>query len=246
MSRARGPVAALELCQVAKRFRVGDQLIEPLRGVDLAIHDRDYVSIIGPSGSGKSTLLHILGCLDQPDSGQVLIGGDDVSRLDDAALSAFRSRTLGFVFQKFHLLDRMSALRNVELPLDYNPALDRAARRERALACLAQVGLADRAEHRPLQLSGGQQQRVAIARALVNEPRILLLDEPTGNLDPATGAELMEFIDQLRREAGVAVVLVTHDMEMARRAERGFRLVEGRLEPVAETVHALPAGRLAL
>jgi len=224
--------ALLELREVSKRFRVGDQEIEPLRRASIAVHPRDYVSIIGPSGSGKSTLMHILGCLEQPSSGQVFVGGEDVSRLDDDTLSAFRSRTLGFVFQKFHLLDRMSAQRNVELPLDYNTSISRSERHARARACLELVGLSDRADHRPSQLSGGQQQRVAIARALVNEPKILLLDEPTGNLDPVTGAELMGLIERLRVDSHVAVVLVTHDMTLAQCAEKQYRLDLGVLLPV--------------
>ncbi|NTV09498.1 MAG: ABC transporter ATP-binding protein, partial [Zoogloea sp.] len=204
MTQETAAIPVLELRHVGKRYEVGGCEINPLRSADLSVMPNDHISIIGPSGSGKSTVLHILGCLERPTSGQVLIGGEDVSKLDDASLSAFRARTLGFVFQKFHLLNRMSALRNVELPLDYNPNITRAERRERAMACMEMVGLSDRADHRPSQLSGGQQQRVAIARALVNSPKILLLDEPTGNLDPATGAELMELIERLHREIGRA------------------------------------------
>ncbi|MFA5529814.1 MAG: ABC transporter ATP-binding protein [Thiohalomonadaceae bacterium] len=234
MSRHTDISPLLQLRQVAKRYQVGGQEIEPLKHADFAIIPGDYVSIIGPSGSGKSTMLHILGCLERPSSGQVFIDGEDVSALPDAALSGFRSRTLGFVFQRWYLLERMTAVRNVELPLDYSPSLSRTERRVRALECLRLVGLDDRAEHRPSQLSGGQQQRVAIARALVNQPKILLLDEPTGNLDPVTGAEIIELIDHLRRESNVAVVLVTHDMQLAQRTDRCFQLIDGRLERKAK------------
>ncbi|AGA34152.1 ABC transporter related protein [Thioalkalivibrio nitratireducens DSM 14787] len=224
----------LELVDVVKGFSVGGHRVEPLRGVSLAVQPGDYSAIIGPSGSGKSTLLHVLGCLERPDRGEVIVGGRSVQTLDDEALSIFRGRTLGFVFQRFHLVDRMTALRNVEMPLDYRADLSRAERRTRAEAALAQVGLAAHAGHRPRQLSGGQQQRVAIARALAARPRILLLDEPTGNLDPETGAEVLSIVRDLRRrEPQMAVILVTHDHDLAARAERCYRLDAGKLWPVA-------------
>lgn len=224
--------AVISLRGVARHYDLGEERITPLRCIDLDIFAADHISIIGPSGSGKSTLLHVLGCLERPSCGRIFINQRDVTDIADELLSRFRGKTLGFVFQKFYLLDRMTALRNVEMPLDYNMDIPRAERSKRAMECLSMVGLEERCRHRPSQLSGGQQQRVAIARALVNQPKILLLDEPTGNLDPATGAELIALIDHLRMTSGVAVVLVTHDLELAARAARRLRLDDGRLVPV--------------
>ncbi|MFN4263917.1 MAG: ABC transporter ATP-binding protein [Thioalkalivibrionaceae bacterium] len=229
-------VAALELIDIYKGFTVGGHRIEPLRGACVSVRRGAYLSIVGPSGSGKSTLLHILGCLERPDRGRVIVDGTDIHDLDDSALARFRGRTLGFVFQRFHLLDRMSALRNVELPLTYREDLTPAQCRDRAIQALKQVGLEQHADHRPRQLSGGQQQRVAIARALAAQPRILLLDEPTGNLDPETGREVMHLIHQLRRRnSDTAVILVTHDHNLAREAPERFVLGDGVLTPISPT-----------
>jgi putative ABC transport system ATP-binding protein len=186
----------------------------------------DYLAIVGPSGSGKSTLMHLLGGLDRPTSGQLLIGGRDVSRLSAPEMAALRNRTIGFVFQSFHLLPRSSAVDNVALPLVY-AGVRAGERRRRAAEMLDRVGLGHRLRHRPNQLSGGEQQRVAIARALIGAPRLLLADEPTGNLDSATGAEVLALLESLNAESGVAVVLVTHDHEVAARARREIRMRDG-------------------
>lgn len=201
--------------------------VQALRGVDLRIFPGEYVAIMGPSGSGKSTLMHILGLLDSPTQGSYLLAGEEVSKLPPSRLAVLRNRFIGFVFQAFNLLPRASLLRNVELPLLYAgvPARER---RERAMAILARVGLADRARHLPSQLSGGQRQRAAIARALVTEPSLLLADEPTGNLDQTTGAEIMALFDELSSQ-GQTVVLVTHDPQVAAHARRLVRLVDGRI-----------------
>jgi len=201
--------------------------VQALRGVDLRIFPGEYVAIMGPSGSGKSTLMHILGLLDSPTQGSYLLAGEEVSKLPPSRLAVLRNRFIGFVFQAFNLLPRASLLRNVELPLLYAgvPARER---RERAMAILARVGLADRARHLPSQLSGGQRQRAAIARALVTEPSMLLADEPTGNLDQTTGAEIMALFDELSSQ-GQTVVLVTHDPQVAAHARRLVRLVDGRI-----------------
>jgi putative ABC transport system ATP-binding protein len=198
-----------------------------LRDVDFTVEAGEFVAIMGPSGSGKSTLMNILGCLDRPSTGQYLLEGQDVSRLDRNALARVRNHTLGFVFQSFNLLSRTSAVENVELPLLYAgvPARER---RRRARAALERVGLGAHLEHHPRQLSGGQQQRVAIARALVGQPRVILADEPTGNLDSRTGAEVMALFQQLHRE-GITLVLVTHEADIARYAGRVVVVRDGRI-----------------
>ncbi|RME71326.1 MAG: ABC transporter ATP-binding protein [Planctomycetota bacterium] len=211
-----------------KVYRSGDVEHEALRGVDLRIEAGEYVAIVGPSGSGKSTLMHILGCLDRPTAGRYRLEGIEVTELSDAELARLRNRRIGFVFQSFNLLARHTALENVELPLLYGRRTARDTRR-RALAALEAVGLADRAQHGPQQLSGGERQRVAVARALVIEPAIVLADEPTGNLDTRTGAQIMALFERLNA-TGTTVVLVTHDREIAARARRVVAVRDGRIE----------------
>ncbi len=217
----------LELSGVTRRYDLGDaEPVVALRDVDLAIDDGEFVSIVGPSGSGKSTMLHLLGALDRPTEGTVSVAGRDVSTMDDTELARLRNATIGFVFQQFHLLARTSALANVELPLVY-AGVGRGERRRRASAALSQVGLGHRLEHKPNQLSGGEQQRVAMARALVTEPRLLLADEPTGNLDSQRGEEIMALLADLNATRGVAVVVITHDLEIAALAPRQIGLRDG-------------------
>jgi putative ABC transport system ATP-binding protein len=200
-----------------KNYHVGDNIVRALRGVTLDIAAGEFVTVVGPSGSGKSTFMHILGCLDRPTRGQYLLNARDVSRLEPDELARVRNETIGFVFQGFNLLPRTTALENVELPLLYTRrgAVKASERRVRAERALDAVGLTDRAEHHPNQLSGGQQQRVAIARALVNEPALLLADEPTGNLDTSTSQEVMEVFARLRAERGLTIVVITHEREIA-------------------------------
>jgi putative ABC transport system ATP-binding protein len=222
-------VPAVEAVDVRRSYRLDGISVVALRGVSLRIDPGEYVAVVGPSGSGKSTLMHLLGCLDRPTDGLLRVGGRDVATLSDSELAELRNHTIGFVFQSFQLLGRTSALDNVGLPLVYR-GVRRAERRERAAAALTAVGLGHRLEHRPGQLSGGEQQRVAIARALVGEPTLLLADEPTGNLDTASGMEVMAILDGLVVERGVAVVVVTHDPEVAALARRRIRVRDGLLE----------------
>ncbi|HEU5355266.1 MAG TPA: ABC transporter ATP-binding protein [Actinocrinis sp.] len=217
---------AIEARDVRRVYQLDGVEVAALRGVSLRIEEGEYVAITGPSGSGKSTLMHLLGCLDRPTSGTLLIGGRDIAKLGDADLARVRNEEIGFVFQSFQLLARTSALDNVALPLTYR-GVGRGERRRRATAALEAVHLGHRLGHRPTQLSGGEQQRVAIARALVGEPRVLLADEPTGNLDTANGEEVMAILERLNRERGVAVVLVTHEAEIAARARRLIRIRDG-------------------
>jgi putative ABC transport system ATP-binding protein len=208
---------------LTKTYHVGEHQVNALRSISLDVNPGEFVAVIGPSGSGKSTLMHILGCLDQPTSGQYFLDGRDVSRLSDDDISLVRNKQIGFVFQGFNLLTRTSALENVELPLLYGTDnISASERKKRALAALAAVGLESRADHHTNQLSGGQQQRVAIARALLNNPSILLADEPTGNLDSKTSIEVMEIFQSLQRERGITIVLITHEMDVA---EYGSRIV---------------------
>jgi len=223
---------AVEAVDVRRSYPLDGVAVEALRGVSLRIDQGEYVAVVGPSGSGKSTLMHLMGCLDRPTSGVLRVGGRDVATLHDGELAELRNRTIGFVFQSFQLLGRTSALDNVALPLVYRGAR-RAERRERAEAALRAVGLGHRLDHRPSQLSGGEQQRVAIARALVGEPRLLLADEPTGNLDTGSGAEVMRLLSDLVRDRGVAVVVVTHDHEVAALADRRVHVRDGLLEASA-------------
>jgi putative ABC transport system ATP-binding protein len=202
--------------ELTKTYQMGEVAVQALRSVSLDVEGGEFVTVVGPSGSGKSTLMHILGCLDQPTSGQYFLEGRDVARLSDDEISGIRNRQIGFVFQGFNLLARTSALENVELPLLYSSdGTSSATRRKRALEALAAVGLADRAQHHTNQLSGGQQQRVAIARALLNNPSILLADEPTGNLDSRTSVEVMEIFQSLKESRGITIVLITHEPEVA-------------------------------
>jgi putative ABC transport system ATP-binding protein len=222
--------AAAELVGIRKAYLRpdGSVLVEALRGVDLRIPRGQYVAIMGASGSGKSTLMNILGCLDRPTGGQYALEGEEVATLDDHGLSRIRGRRIGFVFQAFNLIPELTIVENVEVPLFYQ-GLPRHLRRQRALAMLDRVGLADRTGHRPGELSGGQQQRVAIARALVTEPAILMADEPTGNLDSATGFSILELIDELHA-MGLTIIMVTHDERIAERCERVVRLRDGLIE----------------
>ena len=233
-----------------KSYVVGDVTVHALRGVDLEIERGAFLAVVGASGSGKSTFMNILGLLDQPTSGHYWLGGEDVSGFDRDRRAILRNRTIGFVFQSFNLLPRTSALENVELPLLYNGRAGGGAERHaRARAVLDAVGLGDRAHHTPSQLSGGQQQRVAIARSLVNDPEVLLADEPTGNLDSRTSVEIMEILQRLNREKGITVVLITHELDIAEYATRVVSFRDGRVvkdEPVvrrrdaAHEVQALP------
>ena len=220
---------AAEAVDVLRSYQLDGIAVEALRGVSLRIEESEYVAIVGPSGSGKSTLMHLLGCLDRPTSGELRIGGRDVSVMSDGELAELRNHTIGFVFQSFQLLGRTSALDNVALPLVYR-GVRGPERRDRAAAALESVGLGHRLQHRPGQLSGGEQQRVAIARALVGEPTLLLADEPTGNLDTRSGADVMATLERLNADRGVAVVVVTHDLEVAALARRRIAVRDGLVE----------------
>ncbi len=229
------PPPVVEATDVTRSYTLGKgadaAVVHALRGVSFTVQPAELVAILGPSGSGKSTLLHLLGALDRPTTGRLRFFGRRIDEMDDAELARLRNTEIGFVFQQFQLLTRTSALANVALPLVYR-GTPRAERRERAAAALRSVGLGHRLEHRPSQLSGGEQQRVAVARALVSQPRLLLADEPTGNLDTTTGQEIMDLLRGLNRERGMAVVVITHDQEIAALAPRQIRIRDGVLDPV--------------
>ena len=227
-SNPGAPQALLTLQGIRKSYAIGPTRVEVLRGVDLSIHKGDMLAVTGPSGCGKSTLMNLIGLLDRPDAGSFYIDGKAVVYADDDTLSDIRNRSIGFVFQQYHLLAKLSALENVTLPLVYRgtPA---AEARERAHLCLGWVGMQERGHHLPSELSGGQQQRVAIARALAGQPRLLLADEPTGALDPRVGQDIMELIQRLNREQGITVAIITHDMGIARQCGRQTLMREGRL-----------------
>jgi putative ABC transport system ATP-binding protein len=220
-------VNLIRLENISRRYEMGSETVHALRDVSLNIQRGEYVAIMGPSGSGKSTLMNLLGCLDTPTSGRYDLNGTDVSEMDDNDLADVRNREIGFVFQTFNLLPRSNALHNVELPLIYS-GMDSDTRRERALQALSNVGLSDRVHHKPNELSGGQRQRVAIARALVNNPSILLADEPTGNLDSKTGVEIMALFEDLAGK-GNTIIVVTHEEDVARHARRILRIRDGNI-----------------
>jgi putative ABC transport system ATP-binding protein len=218
----------IELKDISKAYQMGTQTVHALRGVDLHINDGEFLAIMGPSGSGKSTMMNVIGCLDQPTGGVYKLDDTDVSQMSDDELASVRNKRIGFVFQQFNLLSRTPALQQVEMPLMY-AGVDRKERRERARQALTAVGLGERMDHRPDELSGGQQQRVAIARALVAEPTLILADEPTGNLDTASGQEILNIFDDLN-ERGITIVFVTHDPEVSERAKRVVQLRDGQVE----------------
>jgi putative ABC transport system ATP-binding protein len=226
----------ISIHDLTKTYVVGEVEVPALRGVSLEIRRGEFVALTGPSGSGKSTFMHLAGCLDRPTSGSYVLNGRDVARLSSHELAAVRNREIGFVFQGFNLLSRTTALENVELPMLYGPPVAAKERHRRATAALTAVGLAQRLDHHPNQLSGGQQQRVAIARALVNEPSLLLADEPTGNLDSRTSIEVMGIFQKLNREHGITIVLVTHEPDIAEYSTRIVAFRDGRVrsdQPVA-------------
>ena len=218
----------IELKEVKKIYKMGTQTVKALDGANIRIYPNEYVAIMGPSGSGKSTIMNIIGALDVPTSGTYILNGQDVSEMNDDELAAARNREIGFVFQTFNLLPRVDCLANVELPLIY-AGISKAKRKEMATKALQNVGLGDRMDHKPNELSGGQRQRVAVARALVNDPSILLADEPTGNLDSKTGIEIMHLFEALHA-AGNTILLVTHEEEIAQHARRIVRLRDGKIE----------------
>jgi len=222
------PSPIVQFDNVRKTYQMGPNTVEALRGVTFGIEAGDYISIMGPSGCGKSTMLNLLGCLDRPTTGHYLLGGQDVSGMDDDALSAVRGARLGFIFQSYNLIQQLSVLENIEIPLYYQDRPEDESR-ERARKLAARVGLADRLDHKPFELSGGQQQRVAIARALVNDPLVILADEPTGNLDSTSGVEILKVFDELNAQ-GKTLILVTHDPAVGKHARRTIRLCDGQIE----------------
>ena len=224
-------MSLIELTEIHKTYRSGSLEVVALGGITLTVNDGEYVAVMGPSGSGKSTLMHIIGCLDVPSAGSYHLTGEDVSAMSEDQLADVRNRRIGFVFQQFNLLASMPAWRNVELPLTYS-GIGRAERRERAITALDWVGLGDRVQHRPGELSGGEQQRVALARALITQPKLLLADEPTGDLDGQTAQSVFALIARLHREHQLTSLIATHNLSFARRCHRVLRLERGRLEEV--------------
>ena len=222
----------IEARNLTKTYQMGEFLVEALRNVSFNIRRGEMVSIMGPSGSGKSTMMNTLGCLDRPTSGEYILDGESVAQMNDDQLASVRNRKVGFVFQSFNLLSRLTALGNVELPLRYSVMTE--GRRELAKAALEAVGLKDRMTHRPYELSGGQQQRVAVARALVNNPAIIMADEPTGNLDSKVGKEIMNLLLNLNKDRGTTLIIVTHDAAIAEQTQRVIRLRDGELESSGE------------
>ena len=227
----------IEIVEVTKVYGMGEIAVQALRGVDAQVNQGEFVAVMGPSGSGKSTLMNILGCLDRPTSGSYVLDGEDVSRLSKDELAGVRNKKIGFIFQSYNLLPRLSAVKNVMMPLLYNGHGGRSDREryERAAEVLTSVGLGDRMEHRPNELSGGQQQRVAIARALVNEPAIILADEPTGNLDTRSAEDIMGLLHQVHDQGGT-IVMVTHELDIAEHAERVIYLLDGTI--ASDKTHA--------
>lgn len=223
--------SVIEARELSKVYKMGEVQVEALRGVSFEIKRGEVVAIMGPSGSGKSTLMNTLGCLDRPTSGEYVLDGEPVASLNDDQLASIRNRKVGFVFQSFNLLSRQTAITNVELPLRYSGKQE--GRRERAIEALQAVGLGDRMTHRPYELSGGQQQRVAIARAIVNNPAIIMADEPTGNLDSKVGREIMMLLLNLNKESGTTLIIVTHDPTIAEQTQRVISLRDGLLESVS-------------
>jgi putative ABC transport system ATP-binding protein len=234
----------IDIENITKVYVMGEETVHALRGVSLQIRRNEYLAIMGPSGSGKSTLMNMLGCLDTPSSGRYFFNGKDVSAMNDDELATIRNHEIGFVFQTFNLLPRSTSLRNVELPLIY-AGLDPERREEKAAHALRDVGLGDRLQHKPNELSGGQRQRVAIARALVNDPSIILADEPTGNLDSKTGEEIMQLLENLYQQ-GNTIILVTHEPDIARHARRTVFLRDGLVESDASTLQQPEIERLAV
>jgi putative ABC transport system ATP-binding protein len=228
----------IDLQDICKTYQMGEVQVEALCGLDLEIEEGEMTSIMGPSGSGKSTLMNIMGCLDQATRGRYVLDGIDISRLNDDQLADIRARKIGFVFQTYNLLRRTTALQNVELPLIYTGVRNR---RERAIEALTMVGLADRIHHRPNEISGGEQQRVAVARAIINNPSIILADEPTGNLDTKTGRGIVALFQELNETQGITVVFVTHDPEIAEHTRRIVHIRDGRLESVEMVAQPLRA-----
>jgi putative ABC transport system ATP-binding protein len=229
----------IEMQELSKTYLMGDTKVHALRGVSLSIASGEFVAIMGPSGSGKSTLMNMLGCLDRPDQGVWRLNGEEIGRLSDDQLATIRNHTVGFIFQNFNLLSRSSALKNVELPLLYR-GLKQEQRRQLASEALNRVGLADRLHHKPKELSGGQQQRVAIARALVGDPKIILADEPTGNLDSRSGLEIMSILQDLNQQ-GRTLIMVTHDPAIGEQCHRIIRLLDGRVVSDQNNPHPVSA-----